>query len=95
MKKISVLVIVLLATSLCSHSACLIENLEKNRSCTGAAVNINNIEQDEEYKKQQSDKEELQRMYQIPTMALPSPLNNGFPILNPSVNCMFGVCTPR
>lgn len=95
MKKISVVFILLLSTSLCAYSACLIEKLEKNKTCTGAAVNINDIEENELYKKQQSDKEELQRMYQIPTMSLPSSLNNGFPILNPSVNCMFGVCTPR
>lgn len=82
-----------------AHGACLIENIKTKEACTGGASGINNspsaILEDEYSNSDVSDKKYLEDMYQIPTIAVPSSMRNGFPILNPAANCMYGMCQPR
>ena len=97
MKKIFALfVLIVLFNSLSANGACLIDELNNNSKCTGGASPV--ITTDENVPQQndiQSNKEDLIKMYQIPTISYPSNMKNGFPILNPSANCAFGMCQPR
>lgn len=93
MKKILLLaVLILVIIELNAHGACLIENLKIKSECTGGASAIN-PPQENSQQKEQSYKKELENMYQIPAMALPSSYKNNFPMLNQ--NCMFGNCFPK
>ena len=81
--------------SLSVYGACPLNKLKTNSACTGAASGVNMYELDTNQKGIQNNKEELLKMYQIPTISSPSSFKNGFPILNPTANCAFGVCQPR
>ncbi len=96
MKKILILLaFVLYSTTLNSYSACLLENLKQEKSCTGAAAPVNIGNKTETTEQQQSNREDLIKIYQIPTLSYPLSIKNGFPILNPAANCAFGMCQPR
>lgn len=94
MKKFIILgLFTLVISALHANGACLLKDMQKKQSCTGGASGINpatqNIMQDNEV----NTKDELKKMYQIPTMSYPVPMKNGFPALNQ--NCMFGACFPK
>lgn len=90
MKKIFILLLfALIITALHSHGACLLKDIKKQNTCSGAAAPVT----PENEINSQSDKQELQKMYQIPTMAIPKNYNNDFPVLNQ--NCtLYGGCFP-
>ena len=95
MKKILILSAIAFYTlNVSSYGACKINNLQTDNICTGGASGIN-IQDNGTSKQIQSNKEDLIRMYQIPTLSLPSSMKNGFPILNPAANCAFGMCQPK
>lgn len=96
MKKILFIALFVLAViELNAHGACLVEQLKLQKSCTGGAAPIPDNEENEYYK-YSSTKEILKDMYQIPSISTPrSYSSDGFPIINPAANCMFGVCNPR
>ncbi len=84
--------IALIITALHANGACLMKDLKKKSTCSGAAAPIN-TQEDNSMNYFQSDKEQLQNMYQVPTMALPKNYNNNFPVLNQ--NCtLYGGCFP-
>ncbi len=96
MKKIFTLfVFINFVISLSAFGACPLNKLKTNSACTGAASGVNMYEQDTNQEGIQNNKEELLKMYQIPTISSPSSFKNGFPILNPTANCAFGMCQPR
>lgn len=90
MKKILILAaLIFAAIELNAHGACLIENLKIKSTCTGGASDIT-IPDELKPEQGYSSKKELEKMYQIPTMAVPNNLRDNFPMLNQ--NCMFGAC---
>ena len=98
MKKILFLGILgLIVIGLNAHGACVLENMRYKEACTGGASGINNTPQNPNFRllNEESERKHLESMYQIPTISAPSSMKNGFPILNPSANCMFGMCQPR
>ena len=96
MKKILLLGgLILLLVELQAHGACLVENLKKQEACTGGASGIDNsTNQNSLQFKDQTNYKELEKMYQIPTISTPTQMHNNFPMLNPTTNCMFGMCQP-
>lgn len=92
MKKILFIVALLFTlVELNAHGACLIENLKIKSTCTGGA---SKIEPEEKIQPaDETDKKELQKYYQPPTMSYPDIYKNNFPMLNQ--NCMFGTCFPK
>lgn len=92
MKKFIILsLFVFFIIALHANGACLLQDLKNKNTCTGGAANINPDEI--ELNNENVQKQELKKMYQIPTMALPKQFgNDGFPALNQ--NCMFGACFP-
>ena len=98
MKKILLFGILgLIIIGLNAHGACVIENMKYKEACTGGASGINNSPNSAETDDidSTSDRKQLENMYKIPTLSVPSSQRNGFPILNPAANCMFGMCQPR
>ncbi len=98
MKKILILsVLIFLSAAQIAHSACLLEDLKKNESCTGGAAGIGVNTSNEALlpDQTQNDRQDLIRIYQIPTLSYPLSIKNGFPVLNPAANCAFGMCQPR
>lgn len=94
MKKFIILSLVaLVVTALHANGACLLQDLKKEQNCTGGASGIEPSEQNIKQENNFETKEELQKMYQIPTMSYPVPFKFGFPALNQ--NCMFGACFPK
>lgn len=92
MKKFIILSLVaLVVTALHANGACLLKDIQKEQSCTGGASQIPDADNSEQLEETQKDT--LKQMYQIPTMSYPVPMKNGFPVLNQT--CMFGVCFPR
>ncbi len=94
MKKFIILSLVaLVITALHTNGACLLQDFKKEQNCTGGASGIEPSEQNIKQNNNFETKEELQKMYQIPTMATPMQYKFGFPVLNQ--NCMFGMCFPK
>lgn len=85
--------LILLLVELQTHGACLVEKLQQKETCTGAAAGIDNSANQNSYQyRNESNYNQLKKMYQIPTMSVPFNYSNGFPALNQ--NCMFGACFP-
>ena len=100
MKKIFTLFVLFsLGFSLSVYGACPLDKLKTDSVCTGGASKIGGAAglnaADTITEQEQSNREDLIRMYQIPTISSPSSFKNGFPILNPAANCAFGMCQPR
>lgn len=94
MKKFIILSLVaLVVTALHANGKCLLQDLQKKQSCTGGASEIDKTMPDVSQENNIDTKEELQKMYQIPTMSYPVPFKFGFPALNQ--DCMFGACFPK
>ena len=85
--------IALVVTALHANGACLLQDLKKEQNCTGGASGIEKKKKKVNRQNNFETKEELQKMYQIPTMATPMQYKFGFPVLNQ--NCMFGMCFPK
>ncbi|HCB10902.1 MAG TPA: hypothetical protein DEO94_01865 [Cyanobacteria bacterium UBA11991] len=92
MKRFIILSLIAFFTiALHANGACLLQDLKDKSTCTGGASNINSESSD--FNSQDLDKQELRKMYKIPTMSVPQNFSpNGFPALNQ--NCMFGACFP-
>ena len=100
MKKIFTLFVLFsFGISLSAYGACPLDKLKTDSVCTGAAsslgVGVNTTDTNNTLEQEQSNREDLIRIYQIPTISSPSSFRNGFPILNPAANCAFGMCQPR
>ena len=94
MKKFMIFsLIALVVTALHANGACLLQDLKKEQKCTGGASGIEPSNQKINRQNNFETKEELQKMYQIPTMSYPVPFKFGFPALNQT--CMFGACFPK
>jgi len=92
MKKLIILsLVVFVITALHANGVCLLKDLKPEQNCTGGASQIpdtNEVQQLNE-----TEKDTLKQMYQIPTMSVPIQYKFGFPMLNQ--NCMFGACFPK
>lgn len=99
MKKILLFgVLGLVIIGLHAHGACVLENIKNKEACTGGASGLDNRAQISDLNainEKSMDKQNLENTYQIPNLSIPSSRKNGFPILNPSSNCMFGMCQPK
>ncbi len=95
MKKILFIALFVLAIiELNAHGACLVEQLKLQKSCTGGAAPVPDLS-NERYNGT-STKEILRDMYQPSSISTPRQYNkSGFPMINPSVNCMYGICLPK
>ena len=92
MKKFIILSLVaLIVTALHANGACLLKDLQREQNCTGGASQIPDNDKSEQLN--ETEKDTLKQMYQIPTMAVPMQYKFGFPALNQ--NCMFGACFPK
>lgn len=94
MKKIFYIAMFILALiELNAHGACLVEQLRLQKTCTGGAAPIKDLS--DEKKNENLNRETLGQMLDIPTMAVPMQSRNGYPMVNPAQNCMFGICLPK
>ena len=92
MKKFIILSLVaLVITALHANGACLLKDINKEQNCTGGASQIPDADNSKQL--DETQKETLKQMYQIPTMSYPAPFKFGFPALNQ--DCMFGACFPK
>ncbi len=86
---------VLVIAALNAHASCLLENIQRKQSCTGAASPVEDAAPEKaDIIDNKSNVEHLKQMYAIPSISAPTYYKNGFPILNPSTNCMYGNCLP-
>ena len=77
------------------YGACPLKDIiNGNSSCTGGASVINNAVLPSSENKIPTNNN-LNKDYQIPTMAVPSSYQNNFPIINPNQGCPFGTCLPK
>lgn len=83
--------IALVVTALHANGACLLKDVQREQNCTGGASQIPDT--NEKQQLNQTEKDTLKQMYQIPTMSVPMQYKFGFPMLNQ--NCMFGACFPK
>ena len=95
MKKILYIALFILGImELNAHGACLVDKLKQQKQCTGGAAPVQNLSESASLKS--SDREALEKMYQTPAVSTPKQYDsNGFPIINPSAGCLFGICLPK
>ena len=96
MKKILYIALFVLALiELNAHGACLINQLKMQKNCTGGAAPIPEIDKSQIKPEDTVDRQKLEKSYQIPTISTPRQFNNSFPMINPAMNCMYGICIPK
>lgn len=78
-------------TALYANGACILKDLQKEQNCTGGAAKIPDTGKSKLLN--ETEKDTLKQMYQIPAMSYPTPMKYGFPALNQ--DCMFGACFPN